>query len=188
MTFSKDCVKPSLTPDSWKLNKIFATGIVIGSYLALVTVATLIAVYANISFAPIRGIGWGWAGVIWLYSLVFFVPLDIIKFTVHYVLTGEAWKLFFDRKTAFTSKRGYVKEDRTARWVISQRTLPGLQSTVFEKNRRRSSVIAEQAWRRAEIASTLYRLGELHAVKGHIESVGRLKNMDLRKIQSGHTV
>jgi H+-transporting ATPase len=64
----------------------------------MVQVATLIAVYANISFAEIRGIGWEWAGVIWLFSLIFYVPLDIIKFTVRYALSGEAWNLLFDRK------------------------------------------------------------------------------------------
>ncbi|KAK9120909.1 hypothetical protein Syun_018526 [Stephania yunnanensis] len=37
MTISKDRVKPSQLPDSWKLSEIFATGIVIGSYLALTT-------------------------------------------------------------------------------------------------------------------------------------------------------
>ncbi|KAG4394259.1 hypothetical protein AAZX31_03G241500 [Glycine max] len=172
MTISKDRVKPSPTPDSWKLPEIFATGIVIGTYLALVTVlfywaivettffeshfhvssissdsekvssavylqvsiisqalifvtrsrgwsflerpgvllmcafviaqlvATIIAVYAYISFGKIRGIGWRWAGVIWLYSIIFYVPLDIIKFTVRYGLSGEAWKLIFERKVS----------------------------------------------------------------------------------------
>lgn len=38
MTISQDRVKPSPHPDSWKLNEIFATGIVIGTYQALVTV------------------------------------------------------------------------------------------------------------------------------------------------------
>lgn len=37
MTISKDRVKPSPLPDSWKLSEIFATGIVLGSYLALMT-------------------------------------------------------------------------------------------------------------------------------------------------------
>lgn len=62
--------------------------------------ATLIAVYAHISFAYISGIGWGWAGVIWLYSLIFYIPLDIIKFIVRYALSGEAWNLLFDRKVS----------------------------------------------------------------------------------------
>lgn len=38
MTISKDRVKPSPMPDSWKLNEIFASGIVLGGYLALMTV------------------------------------------------------------------------------------------------------------------------------------------------------
>ncbi|XP_028075224.1 ATPase 10, plasma membrane-type-like [Camellia sinensis] len=255
MTISKDRVKPSPKPDSWKLNEIFATGVVIGTYLALITVlfywvvgstsffenhfgveslsstekissamylqvsiisqalifvtrshswsfmerpgillmcafvvaqlvATLIAVYATISFASISGIGWGWAGVIWLYSVIFYIPLDIIKFAVHYALSGEAWNLLFDRKTAFTSKKDYGKEDREAKWVLSQRTLQGLMSGELEISRRRSNLIAEQARRRAEIA----RLGELHTLRGHVESVVRLKNLDMRSIQTAHTV
>ncbi|XP_052477608.1 ATPase 10, plasma membrane-type [Gossypium raimondii] len=258
MTISKDRVKPSPTPDSWKLNEIFATGVVIGTYLALVTVlfywividtdffethfnvrsisdnteqissavylqvsiisqalifvtrsrswsfverpgvllmcafvvaqlvATLIAVYAHMSFADISGIGWGWAGVIWLYSLVFYVPLDIIKFTVRYALSGEAWNLLFDRKTAFTSKKDYGKDDRAAQWILSQRSLQGLMAADLDFNGRRSrtSLIADQARRRAEIA----RLGELHTLRGHVESVMRLKNLDLNAIKSAHTV
>jgi hypothetical protein len=38
MTISKDRVKPSPMPDSWKLKEIFATGIVFGGYLAVMTV------------------------------------------------------------------------------------------------------------------------------------------------------
>lgn len=38
MTISKDRVKPSPLPDSWKLREIFATGVVLGSYLAVMTV------------------------------------------------------------------------------------------------------------------------------------------------------
>ncbi|CAA2955218.1 plasma membrane ATPase 4-like [Olea europaea subsp. europaea] len=38
MTISKDRVKPSPLPDSWKLREIFATGVVLGGYLALATV------------------------------------------------------------------------------------------------------------------------------------------------------
>lgn len=38
MAISKDRVTPSWSPDSWKLKEIFATGVVIGAYLALATV------------------------------------------------------------------------------------------------------------------------------------------------------
>lgn len=38
MTISQDRVKPSPMPDSWKLNEIFVTGVVLGTYLAIITV------------------------------------------------------------------------------------------------------------------------------------------------------
>ncbi|KAK1323213.1 Plasma membrane ATPase [Acorus calamus] len=186
MTISKDRVKPSPTPDSWKLKEIFATGVVLGGYLAVMTViffwamkatdffsdkfqvrslrhspdemmaalylqvsivsqalifvtrsrswswlerpglllvtafiiaqlvATLIAVYANWGFARIKGVGWGWAGVVWLYSIVFYVPLDFFKFAIRYILSGKAWDTLLENRTAFTTKKDYGREEREA--------------------------------------------------------------------------
>ncbi|KAJ0029871.1 hypothetical protein Pint_12615 [Pistacia integerrima] len=262
MTISKDRVKPSPLPDSWKLKEIFATGVVLGTYLAIMTViffwlmkktdffpdrfgvrhiknsedemmaalylqvsiisqalifvtrsrswsfverpglllvtafviaqlvATFIAVYANWGFARIQGCGWGWAGVIWLYSLVTYFPLDIFKFGIRYVLSGKAWNTLLDNKTAFTTKKDYGKEEREAQWAAAQRTLHGLQppetTNLFsDKNSYRElSEIAEQAKRRAEVA----RLRELHTLKGHVESVVKLKGLDIDTIQQHYTV
>ncbi|KAL2338657.1 hypothetical protein Fmac_013103 [Flemingia macrophylla] len=260
MTISKDRVKPSPLPDSWKLREIFATGIVLGGYLALMTViffwamkdthffpdkfgvrhlthnemmsalylqvsivsqslifvtrsrswsfverpglllmtafiiaqlvATIIAVYANWSFAKVKGIGWGWAGVIWLYSVIFYFPLDFMKFAIRYILSGKAWVNLLENRTAFTTKKDYGKEEREAQWAHAQRTLHGLQppetSSIFnEKNSYRElSEIAEQAKRRAEVA----RLRELHTLKGHVESVVKLKGLDIDTIQQHYTV
>lgn len=262
MTISKDRVKPSPLPDSWKLKEIFATGIVLGGYLALMTVlffwimketnffsdkfgvrsirnseyemmaalylqvsivsqalifvtrsrswsfmerpglllltafviaqliATLVAVYANWGFARIKGCGWGWAGVIWLYSIVFYLPLDVMKFAIRYILSGKAWQNLYENKTAFTTKKDYGKGEREAQWALAQRTLHGLQApettNLFnERNSYRElSEIAEQAKRRAEIA----RLRELHTLKGHVESVVKLKGLDIDTIQQHYTV
>ncbi|KAK2453041.1 plasma membrane ATPase [Trifolium repens] len=262
MTISKDRVKPSPLPDSWKLREIFATGVVLGSYMALMTVvffwsindtnffsnkfgvrsirhnpeemmaalylqvsiisqalifvtrsrswsfaerpgllllgafliaqlvATLIAVYANWGFARIKGMGWGWAGVIWLYSLVTYIPLDLLKFAIRYALSGKAWDNLLENKTAFTTKKDYGKEEREAQWAAAQRTLHGLQppeaSNIFnEKNSYRElSEIAEQAKRRAEVA----RLREVNTLKGHVESVVKLKGLDIDTIQQHYTV
>ncbi|KAE8651671.1 hypothetical protein Csa_021284 [Cucumis sativus] len=262
MTISKDRVKPSPLPDSWKLKEIFATGIVLGGYLALMTViffwlmdgtnffsdkfgvrsirhnedemmaalylqvsivsqalifvtrsrgwsyaerpglllvgaffiaqlvATLIAVYANWGFAKIKGIGWGWAGVIWLYSIVFYIPLDVMKFAIRYILSGKAWLNLLENKTAFTTKKDYGKEEREAQWALAQRTLHGLQppesTNIFSEKSsyRELSEIAEQAKRRAEIA----RLRELNTLKGHVESVVKLKGLDIDTIQQHYTV
>ncbi|OAE26335.1 hypothetical protein AXG93_4324s1010 [Marchantia polymorpha subsp. ruderalis] len=119
MTIAKDRVKPSPLPDSWKLKEIFATGIFLGSYLAVMTVvffwlvhdsdafadlfgadslrddhgrlvsavylqliATVLAVYANWTFARIAPLGWKWAGIVWIYSVVTYIPLDVIKFGI----------------------------------------------------------------------------------------------------------
>ncbi|XP_022750387.1 plasma membrane ATPase 4-like isoform X1 [Durio zibethinus] len=262
MTISKDRVKPSPQPDSWKLNEIFSTGVVLGGYLALMTVlffwamkdtnffsdkfnvrslrdspkemmaalylqvsivsqalifvtrsrswsyferpglllvgafivaqlvATLIAVYANWGFARIKGMGWGWAGVIWLYSVVTYIPLDLIKFAIRYILSGKAWDNLLENKTAFTTKKDYGKEEREAQWAAAQRTLHGLQppetANLFNERSsyRELSEIAEQAKRRAEVA----RLRELNTLKGHVESVVKLKGLDIDTIQQHYTV
>ncbi|KAG6608201.1 Plasma membrane ATPase 4, partial [Cucurbita argyrosperma subsp. sororia] len=262
MTISKDRVKPSPQPDSWKLKEIFATGIVLGGYLALMTVlffwivrdtdfcsnkfyvaslrndnprmmaalylqvsivsqalifvtrsrswsfverpglllvsafivaqlvATLIAVYASWDFARIKGTGWGWAGVIWLYSLITYIPLDILKFTIRYILSGRAWNNLLQNKTAFTTKKDYGKEEREAQWATTQRTIHGLQlpqsnNALSDRNScGELSEIAEQARRRAEIA----RLRELHTLKGRVESVVKLKGLDIDTINQHYTV
>ncbi|KAL2896833.1 Plasma membrane ATPase 4 [Bienertia sinuspersici] len=228
MTISKDRVKPSPQPDSWKLNEIFATGIVLGGYQALMTVlffwlmsstsfftdkfhvqplshgqmmaalylqvsvisqalifvtrsrswsyverpglllfgaflvaqlvATVIAVYANFHFAKIEAMGWGWAGVVWIYSLITYVPLDILKFAIRYALSGKAWNNLLENKIAFTTKKDYGKEQREAQWAAVQRTRHGLQppetaSIINDKNNYNElSEIAEQAKRRAEVS------------------------------------
>ncbi|KAK1563273.1 hypothetical protein Q3G72_025292 [Acer saccharum] len=265
MTISKDRVKPSPLPDSWKLAEIFTTGIILGGYLAMMTViffwasyrtnffprifgvaslqkkgtddwrklasaiylqvstisqalifvtrsrswsfverpglllvtafivaqliATLIAVYANWSFCAIEGIGWGWAGVVWLYNIVFYIPLDIIKFITRYALSGKAWDLVIDQRIAFTRKKDFGKEERELKWAHAQRTLHGLQppdSKMFSErsNYTELNQMAEEAKRRAEIA----RLRELNTLKGHVESVVRLKGLDIDTIQQSYTV
>lgn len=52
MTISKDRVKPSPLPDSWKLAEIFATGVILGSYLAMMTVIFFWAAYKT-NFFPV---------------------------------------------------------------------------------------------------------------------------------------
>lgn len=69
--------------------------------VCILQVATLIAVYANWEFARIKGAGWGWAGVIWLYSLVTYIPLDLLKFAIRYVHSGRAWNNLLQNKVLF---------------------------------------------------------------------------------------
>ncbi|RCV46726.1 hypothetical protein SETIT_9G554400v2 [Setaria italica] len=259
MTIAKDRVKPSPYPDSWKLNEIFATGIVYGTYMAVMTViffwamnstdffsntfhvrslrgsndemmsalylqvsiisqalifvtrsrswcyverpgymlcaafviaqivATLIAVYASMDFAKTQCIGWGWAGVIWLYSLVTFVPLDLFKFAIRYVLSGRAWSNV-QNKTAFTTKKNYGMEEREAQWATTQRSLHGLPAPESEQGGRGSSSsyaaelseIAVEAMRRADVA----KFRERYTLRGHLESSAKLRGVDLSNVKS----
>ena len=261
MTISKDRVVPSPLPDSWKLNEIFATGVVLGTYQAVMTVvffylaadtdfftenfhvrsirnspyeltaalylqvsiisqalifvtrsrswsfverpglmlvgaffaaqlvATVLAVYADWEFARIKGVGWGWAAVIWVYTIITYLPQDVLKFIIRFGLSGRAWDTMIQNKTAFTTKKDYGRGEREAQWALAQRTLHGLQTPeaagLFnDKNYRELSEIAEQAKRRAEVA----RLRELHTLKGHVESVVKLKGLDIETIQQHYTV
>lgn len=61
------------------------------AFLVAQFIATIIAVYADWSFADIHGIGWGWAGSIWIFSIIFYIPLDIVKFMTRYIIDGHAW-------------------------------------------------------------------------------------------------
>eukprot|EP00850_Spirogloea_muscicola_P012656 SM000082S22898 [mRNA] locus=s82:426678:433492:- [translate_table: standard] len=283
LTISKDRVLPSPQPDSWKLREIFATGVVFGTYMAIVTViffylvhdtrwfersfglrdihhrshdnphrlaktnhqlnsvlylqvsivsqalifitrsqkwffmerpgllligafvvaqlltkghivdmvqiATLITVYANWDFANIEGVGWGWAGVIWLWNIVFFLPLDLFKFAVRYAISGKAWELVHGNRTALSGKEDFGRQERQAAWATAQRTLHGLHPADTKMASERGSFkdlseAADSAKRRAEIA----RLREAHTLKGHVESVVKLKNIDIDTIQQAYTV
>ncbi|KAI4379348.1 hypothetical protein MLD38_005660 [Melastoma candidum] len=261
MTISKDRVKPSPVPDSWKLKEIFATGVVLGAYQAIMTVvffwivhdtdlfsdifgvrsirdnvdeltaalylqvsiisqalifvtrsrswsfierpglllvaafiiaqlvATVIAVYAHWEFARIQGMGWGWAGVIWIYSVITYIPLDILKFVIRYGLSGRAWNNLLDQRIAFTTKKDYGKGEREAQWALAQRTLHGHPppESIFHHDKGTTdeqSLLAEQAKRRSEVA----RLRELHTLKGHVDSVVKLKGLDIETIQQHYTV
>ncbi|KAI5647488.1 hypothetical protein M9H77_33493 [Catharanthus roseus] len=272
MTISKDKVKPSPIPDSWKLSEIFATGIVLGSYMALTTVlffwatyetdffkdtfhvrtlnrnnfnmaiekeakhvnemvasavylqvstisqalifvtrsrglsfterpglllvtafilaqliATVISATANWGFAGIRNIGWGWTGVIWLYNLVTYLFLDPLKFLARYALSGKAWGLVVEKRTAFTTQKDFGREVREAQWAAEQRTLHGLHSAelkTFNSPFGDINLMAEEAKRRAEIA----RLRELHTLKGKVESFAKLRGLDIDAMNNNYTV
>ncbi|XP_050376167.1 plasma membrane ATPase 1-like [Argentina anserina] len=265
MTISKDKVKPSPVPDSWKLSEIFATGIVLGSYLAVTTaiffyiiyethlfpkhfgvkpnfkelvdrndssytktlngqlasvvylqvstisqalifvtrsrgwsfmerpglllvsafiiaqmVATVITAEVSIKFAQIHKVGWGWTGAVWVYNIIIYMLLDPIKFFVRYALSGRAWSLVLNKRTAFTTQKDFGREAREAAWATEQRTLHGLptmDTNIFHERHtfRDVSMMAEEARRRAEIA----RLRELHTLKGKVESYAKLRGLDI---------
>ncbi|KAF2299116.1 hypothetical protein GH714_030692 [Hevea brasiliensis] len=135
---------------------------------------------ATWDFAGISKIGWKWTGVIWLYNIVTYMLLDPIKFAVRYTLSGRAWGLVYNQRTAMTTQKDFGKEAREAAWAAEQRTLHGLrsmESNVFSEKHTFTdiSIMVEEARRRAEIA----RLRELHTLKGKVEFFAKLKDLDI---------
>lgn len=151
------------------------------AFFAAQLVATCIAVYANWEFCKMQGIGWGWGAAIWAFSVVTYVPLDVLKFITRFALSGKAWKNI-NNKTAFVNRNDYGKGEREAQWATAQRTLHGLNQPSAASDL--LGELAEQAAKRAEIA----RLRELHTLKGHVESVVKLKGLDIDTIQQSYTV
>ncbi|KAG0307480.1 plasma membrane H+-ATPase [Dissophora globulifera] len=59
--------------------------ILMAAFVFAQLVATFIAVYANWGFTQIEGCGWGWAAVVWVWNIVWYFPLDFIKFALQRV-------------------------------------------------------------------------------------------------------
>lgn len=53
--------------------------ILVIAFILAQLVATFIAVWANWGFTDIQGCGWSWAGIVWIWNIVWFFPLDLIK-------------------------------------------------------------------------------------------------------------
>ncbi|KAK1560333.1 hypothetical protein Q3G72_025412 [Acer saccharum] len=82
MIISKDRVKPSPLPDSWKLSEIFATKVVLGSYLALMTVVFFYAANETNFFTALifvtRSRGWSFTERPGLLLVVAFIIAQLI--------------------------------------------------------------------------------------------------------------
>ncbi|KAJ6732135.1 CALCIUM-TRANSPORTING ATPASE [Salix purpurea] len=201
MTISKDRVKPSPQPDSWKLKEIFSTGVVLGGYLALMTVLFFWIMKDTDFFSDKFGVR-SLRDSKYEMMAALYLQVSIVSQALIFVTRSRSWS-FIERPglllvsafvvaqlTAFTTKKDYGKEEREAQWATAQRTLHGLQPAqsynVFsDKNSYRElSEIAEQAKRRAEMA----RLRELNTLKGHVESVIKLKGLDIDTIPHHYTV
>jgi len=127
--------------------------------------------------------------VIWLYSLITFIPLDWFKFGIRYALSGKAWDTLFENKIFFTRKKNYGKENRELQWATAQRTLHGLPTAEPDNmtQQERSSYgdfseLAEQAKRRAEMA----RLREHTTLKGKVALTARIKGLDVETVDNHH--
>jgi H+-transporting ATPase len=68
--------------------------------------ATLIGVYANWGFTHIRGAGWRWALTVWVWNLIWFIPMDIPKLLAKSLMNGEMWRSHREH-ALFSFRHGY---------------------------------------------------------------------------------
>ncbi|KAH0938326.1 hypothetical protein HID58_005787 [Brassica napus] len=150
MTISKDRVKPSPTPDSWKLKEIFATGIVLGGYQAVMSVVFFWSIHKTDFF-----------------SLQFTVDMQD-KFGVRSIMDNND-----ELMGAVYLQSSAIFVTRSRSWSFVER--PGaLLMIAFVIAQLVATLIAVYA-----DSGRLLRLRELHTLKGHVESVAKLKGLDI---------
>ncbi|CAF1285184.1 unnamed protein product [Rotaria sordida] len=101
--------------------------------------ATFIAVWANWGFTDIKGCGWSWAGIVWVWNIIWFFPLDFLKF---------ALRAYFDPKQKQAIEEILTPEPSTEAQITRRKSTiaggaPGTPS-------RRSTVAGEGARSRRE--------------------------------------
>lgn len=64
--------------------------ILAAAFVGAQLVATFIAVYANWGFTDIEGCGWGLAAFAWVWNIIWYIPLDFIKFGLQYIFKPHA--------------------------------------------------------------------------------------------------
>ncbi|GAU35281.1 hypothetical protein TSUD_274830, partial [Trifolium subterraneum] len=161
MTISKDRVKPSPYPDSWKLAEIFTTGIILGGYLAMMTVIFFWAAYKTDFFPSTFGVSSlqkkDTDDIRKLASAIY-LQVSTISQALIFVTRSRSWS-FLERPGLLLVAAFIIAqlEERELKWAHAQRTLHGLhppEAKIFNERTNHTALnqMAEEAKRRAEIA------------------------------------
>jgi len=54
----------------------------LGAFCIAQLISSIIAVYADWGFTKIHGVSGGWVGIVWVWNIVWFLPLDMVKFAM----------------------------------------------------------------------------------------------------------
>jgi H+-transporting ATPase len=54
----------------------------LGAFCVAQLISSLIAAYANFGFTKILAVSGGWIGIVWVWNIIWFLPLDLVKFAM----------------------------------------------------------------------------------------------------------
>lgn len=57
-----------------------------GAFCVAQLVSSIIAAYGDWGFTDLKGISGGWIGIVWVWNIIWFIPLDWIKFAMKFTL------------------------------------------------------------------------------------------------------
>ncbi|CAF1192354.1 unnamed protein product, partial [Didymodactylos carnosus] len=148
--------------------------ILVAAFMIAQLVATFISVYANWGFTEIRGCGWHWAGIVWIWNIIWFFPLDAVKFGI---------QAYFDpiRKRAIEEvmDRTPSTKDQVER---RKSTLGGSATPSVLPSRRRSTMVGTDKEKRRDTLATAASYYAPHtrsfSVAHKHRNFARILNMD----------
>ncbi|GMK59655.1 hypothetical protein CspeluHIS016_0802610 [Cutaneotrichosporon spelunceum] len=121
-------------------------------------IATIISVYGNWGFTNVRGITGGWVGIAWVWNIVWYVPLDLIKFVMQRTVIAALQRRKHrqaqpavdangERLVRSASRHESLYSNRTSFLTRASRALKGGAKVHMSKNElgRFGSIQAQQA-------------------------------------------
>ncbi|WAQ88346.1 hypothetical protein PtA15_9A473 [Puccinia triticina] len=57
-----------------------------GAFIVAQLISSIIAAYGNWSFTDVEGISGTWIGIVWVWNIIWFLPLDLVKFGMRAVI------------------------------------------------------------------------------------------------------
>lgn len=77
--------------------------VLVGAFALAQLIATFIAVWADWSFTHIQGCGWRWAAIVWVWNIIWFFPMDLLKVNLNAILQPTLSLFIFSSPFALAS-------------------------------------------------------------------------------------
>ncbi|KAJ7092061.1 HAD-like domain-containing protein [Mycena belliarum] len=79
----------------------------LGAFCVVQLISSIIAAYADWGFTKIHGISGGWIGIVWVWNIIWFMPLDWIKFAMKATVIKYLRKRRLAQQAAAPMMQGY---------------------------------------------------------------------------------